>query len=121
MSLSHSAGNSHPHSPPEVPEGGGSRHHEGGDPRGGADRGRRRDRPRRDGAEERPDPLVQRSEPHPDAGTTSAPHRDTQHTAKSTFTTNFTFHCLITGDGRAPRIYTTGVEFNMISTVSFLL
>lgn len=76
---------SHPHPPPEVPEGGRSRHHEGGDPRGGADGGRRRDRPRGDGAEERPDPLVQRSEPHPDAGTTAAPRRDTQHTAESDY------------------------------------
>lgn len=64
---------SHPHSPPEVPEGGRPWHHEGGDPRGGADRGRRWDRPRRDGAEERPDPLVQRSEPHPDAGMCTPP------------------------------------------------
>lgn len=89
--LSHSADLSHPHPPPEVPEGGGSRHHQGGDTRGGADGGRRRDRPRRDGAEERPDPLVQRSEPHPDAGKRATPRRDTQHTFKSNLTTDFTF------------------------------
>lgn len=71
-----SADNIHPHSPPEVPEGGRSRHHEGGDPRGGADRGRWRDWPRWDGTEEGPDPLVQRSEPHPDTGTDSVPRRD---------------------------------------------
>lgn len=59
----------HPHPPPEVPDGSRSRRHEGGDPRGGDDGGRRRDRPRGDGAAERPDPLVQRPEPHPDAGT----------------------------------------------------
>lgn len=67
------AGDFYPHAPPEVPEGGGPRHHQGGDPRGGADGGRWRDRPRRDGAAARPNPLVQRSEPHPDTGTSSRP------------------------------------------------
>lgn len=72
------AGNLHPHTPPEVPEGGRPRHHQGGDPWGGADRGGWWDRPRRDGAAARPDPLVQRSEPHPDTGTSPRP-KDGSH------------------------------------------
>lgn len=69
-----SADHIHPDPPPQIPEGGRPRNHQGGDPQGGDDGGHGRDRPRRDGAKERPDPVVQRSEPHPDTGTTSAPH-----------------------------------------------
>ncbi|XP_061677752.1 plasma membrane calcium-transporting ATPase 2-like isoform X2 [Syngnathoides biaculeatus] len=53
----------------EVPEDGGPRHQAGGDPRGGAggDGGPRRDRPRRDGAEEGPGALVPGPAAHSDA------------------------------------------------------
>lgn len=67
-----SAGHDHPDSAPDLPEGGRPRHNKGGDPRGGAHGGHGRDRPRRDGAAQGPDPVVQGSEPHPDSGASSA-------------------------------------------------
>ena len=51
---------------PEVPEGGWTRHHQRGDHQGC--RGAGRDRPCRDGAAQRPDPLVPGPEPYPDSG-----------------------------------------------------
>lgn len=59
----------HPDQQAQVPQGGGQAHAEGGDPRGGAQRGRGGDRPRRARAAAGPDPVVPRSEPDPDPGT----------------------------------------------------
>lgn len=59
----------HPDQQAQVPQGSWQTHAEGGDPRGGAQRGRGRDRPRRAGAEAGPDPVVPRPKSDPDPGT----------------------------------------------------
>lgn len=51
-----------------LPAEGGPAHPEGRAARGGRERGERGDRPCREGAEERADPLVQRPQPHSDPG-----------------------------------------------------
>lgn len=58
----------HTQQPAALPAEGGPAHPEGRDARGGRERGERGDRPRREGAEERADPLVQRPQPHSDPG-----------------------------------------------------
>ncbi|KAI4028281.1 ATPase plasma membrane Ca2+ transporting 2, partial [Homo sapiens] len=56
----------HPDQQTQVPQGGRQAHTEGGDPGGGAQRGRGGDRPRGAGAAAGPDPVVPRPESDPD-------------------------------------------------------